>query len=126
MTTSITPFLEKYEAYLGSFHPYISSELWPYYKEHGCLPPLSKEDALHHKLIKGGWDKEKILTDCASGILSKEDFLTFLKHGILDADALEEKLGDLATSIGWLGDSTEDEEKLFYFLDDWATAKDEC
>ena len=111
--------LFKWEAYLAPLSRTITPDLWPYYKEYGCLPPLPKEEELKTRLLMGGWNKELMLEDFTTGILNKEE-LTEALDKFFDKEELKEKLDDLCSTC--LFGSPSDEEwklcdALMFYLD---------
>lgn len=102
--------LFKWEAYLAPLQRTITPDLWSYYKEYGCLPPLPKEEELKTRLLMGGWDKELMMDDFTAGILSKEELFEAFDL-FFDKDELQEKL-DALCSICTFGSPTDEEWKL--------------
>ena len=71
--TQLLKFLTKFEPYLKGIHQIITPDNWNYYKEHGSLPSLAKEEELQTKLLKSGFNKDLILSDINNGTLTKQD-----------------------------------------------------
>ena len=103
-TNELKSFLTKYETYLGKISQIITPDNWDYYKEHGSLPALPKDDELQAKLLTNGFDKKKILSDFSEGNLSKDDLYELFDHIFSKAEL--NYIADEQSEIALFGDQS--------------------
>lgn len=68
-------FLAKYEKFLGPSTRLITPDNWQYFKDNGCLPPITDEEELKARFVKAGFSKPKIIEAFKAGTLPKDDLI---------------------------------------------------